>query len=328
MPALSPAELAVTRELFARVGDLTAAGKRTDMGTMWRFLQARKGNVEGAEAYFRKAVAFRDSLNLDELDTSWDLEAYERCFAPWWCRGGILGHGKSGQVVGLERCGLSGFPELSLKLPWEVLVRMDAVHIVRSLAAFEEDALRRGVPVGNNTLILDLEGLSWDWCRPSVARMYGKLVEGRDMLLPNTLGHILVVRAPAAFTMAWRTAQSFFDATTREKVQIATTVEESLAMIRKYVPDEIIPGYLGGRLHTDGDPECRLLLGSSSPDPVPSEAFERLQALLSGDTEAAERWRRGAGADHRPKEMARQRSRQDPDRSMCFGGFCGVMGKS
>jgi len=318
-PDLTPKDRAGLQELAARVGDLTAAGKRTDNATLYRFLKARKGDVAAAEAYFRKSRSFREELKTDEMDTHWNLEAYERLFAPWWCRGGLVGTGLNGQPVGLERLGRSRFPEILAKVPWDVIQRLDALFIVRLLAAFEEDAMARGRPLGGNTLILDLEGMSMDFCKLHNARSYGKLIENRDMLLPCTIGNILVIRAPKFFSLAWRLAGSFIDDTTREKVQVASSAADSLALMRKFVSDDVIPAYLGGRLHIEGDPDCRLLLGTSSLDPIPDEAIKRLVAEAARKRSAT-----GAPApDDSDVRMAKAR-----EMSCCIGPVFSLFGRN
>mmetsp|Transcript_355 Transcript_355/g.1126 ORF Transcript_355/g.1126 Transcript_355/m.1126 type:complete len:433 (-) Transcript_355:113-1411(-) len=296
LPSLAEGEAAALKVLAASLADLRGGGRRTDDATLLRFLRARKGNVQAAGRYFREAELYRDELDLQRMDTHWNLEAYERCFAPWWARGGIMGLGLKGQVVGLERLGRSCFPQLLEALPWKVLQRLDALHTVRVLAAFEEDALRRSHPIENNILILDLDGLGKNFCTLKVLRAYARLVAYRDMLLPCTLGHVLVIRAPKVFSALWVVLGPLIDPGIREKVQIASGDEQSLAMLRKYIGDETIPAYLGGALKVDGDPECRAILGSSSRGPVPAEALARLEAAVAGKGADAAQPSPGGGA--------------------------------
>jgi len=294
------------------VSDLRGGGRRTDKATLLRFLRARKGNVSAAAKYFRQAELYRDELGLRQMETGWDLEAYERCFAPWWARGGIVGLGLKGQVVGWERFGRCAFPHLLQVLPWEVIRRLDAVHLTRVLAAFEEDSLRRSVPVGGTILVLDLEGLGWSFCTPKVVRAYAKLVQMRDMLLPCSLGHVFVIRAPKWFANVWSTFQHFLDPITREKVQIAAGTDQSLALLRSYIGDETIPAYLGGSLVVNGDPECRGVLGSCDPGPVPPEALRRLEMALAGRGKEYEQQYLG-------EVMQAKKEKRDSQSPCCFG---------
>mmetsp|Transcript_27759 Transcript_27759/g.89278 ORF Transcript_27759/g.89278 Transcript_27759/m.89278 type:complete len:450 (+) Transcript_27759:81-1430(+) len=293
LPEMSPKEAAGLAELVARLSDLTPRGVRTDRSTLLPFLRARKGSVKNAEAYYRKAVEYRyDRLRMHELDTHWNLEAYERILAPWWTRGGILGHGLKGQVVGFERFGRCRFAELLDAIPWEILLRLDAVHMQRTLAAFEEDSLRRGRPTVA-TLVLDLEGLGVECLNFKTARAYGKLISYRDMIMPNMLSHILVIRSPKAFAQTFKLFSYILDPVTRDKVQIVSGHEESLACLRRHIGNDMIPAYLGGERCINGDPNCAMILGTADPGPVPEKALRRLRdSIARGEQE--QRAARGA----------------------------------
>lgn len=286
LPAILKAgEAAGLVALSASLADVTEY--RTDELTKLRFLRARKGNVAAADAYYRKACAYREELDLNRLETHWNLEAYDKCFAPWYPRGGIIGHSKTGSIVGFERFGCCCFPELVKQLPLDVLLRLDACHVNRILAAFEEDSMRTGVPIIEaTTLIMDLEGVGYDMCSMQVIQAFGKIIEGRDMLLPNCLKHIFIIRAPKVFSVLFSMAKHVVDATTREKVQMASSAEESLKLLQKYIPNESIPGYLGGGLNFHGDPFCQELLGDATMEVAPPDAVARLMAVIAGSDDS------------------------------------------
>mmetsp|Transcript_117147 Transcript_117147/g.318033 ORF Transcript_117147/g.318033 Transcript_117147/m.318033 type:complete len:149 (+) Transcript_117147:68-514(+) len=119
-------------------------------------------------------------------------------------------------------------------------------------------------------------------------RTYGKLVEARDMLMPNTLKHVFLIRAPRWTSMAWDVAKHILHPQTRAKVEIVSGQSKSLDVLRRYMPDAAIPAYMGGGLCPGRDPECRLILGSIGR--LPLEAVERLlelhrQGVERGDKE-------------------------------------------
>merc|ERR1719261_1110971 len=134
MPELSDAEQASLTELTRRVGHLNAH-HRTDPGTLVRFLRARKFDVDRAERYFRKALAFWEKHGVANALNTFNLEAYERCLSPWWLSGGFLGHGLNGEMIAYERLSRCNWPKLSESLPWHHFQKMDIIHCVRSLAA-------------------------------------------------------------------------------------------------------------------------------------------------------------------------------------------------
>mmetsp|Transcript_46366 Transcript_46366/g.110409 ORF Transcript_46366/g.110409 Transcript_46366/m.110409 type:complete len:440 (+) Transcript_46366:103-1422(+) len=284
LPQLSEEERAGLAALSQRVTDMTHC--RRDKGTLLRFLKARKGDVVAAEAYFRKAMRYWcDIGGPNFFNGGMKLEAYEQCLSPWWLSGGLLGHGRRGEVVALERLGRCSFAKMFETFPMEDLKKLDAVHLLRSLAAMEEDGLRTGRPLGGSIYVIDLHGIKSENFRPSVLKKYGKLVECRDMLAPCLLGQVFVVRAPRAFSATWSVVKRFLDPMTQEKVKIVSGRKASLELLRKYMDDSIIPAYLGGGLIVNGDPECRSLLAPGGP--IPSEAIDRFFALTNGRRNSA-----------------------------------------
>eukprot|EP00439_Symbiodinium_sp_Y106_P039362 s672_g4.t2 len=210
------------------------------------------------------------------------------CLAPWWLSGGFLGHGLQGEPVALERLGRCSWPKLCNRLDFEVLKKLDIVHCRRSLAALEEDSMRRGVPFSGVTLIIDLKGFKWSDAQFGAAWTLSKMVACRSNLLPETCFRILFVRVPAPFAKAWSMFSYLLDPGTIAKIQMATE-SETLTLLRKFIGDDTIPAYLGGQLRIDGDPYCRKLLAPGGFPP--EEALQRLEDLVeNGDG--------GIGATH------------------------------
>jgi len=279
LPNLDEDERAGLAALTQRVMDLE--GVRRDKGTMLRFLRARKGDVNAAEIYFRKAMRYWNEIGgAGFFNGGLRLEAYEECLSPWWLSGGLLGHGRRGEVVALERLGRCSFAKLFEIFPMEDIKKLDAVHLLRSLAAIEEDALKRGRPLGGSIYVIDMHGMKTENFRPSVLKKYGKLVECRDMLAPCLLGQVFCIRAPRAFSATWSMARRFLDPMTQEKVKIVSGKKASLELLRRYMDNSIIPAYLGGGRVVNGDPECRVLIAPGGD--IPPQAIDRFFALTQG----------------------------------------------
>merc|ERR1712107_682059 len=84
--------------------------------------------------------------------------------------------------------------------------------------------------------------------------------------------------APRFIATSWRTISKIaLTPETAAKVQIATPGQNH-ELLRKYLPDETIPGYLGGALHIDGDPSCRTLIAPGGG--VPEEVLQQFQRLM------------------------------------------------
>lgn len=283
LPLLKPGEEEKLDSFANQVVDLTTNGLRTDAPTLLRYLRARKGDLQQAEKLFRAGAEYRSKYDIDAALQTWNLEAYERCLAPWWLSGGFAGRGLKGEPVAIERLGRCNFPFLVENVDWETLVKIDIVHCQRAIAALEEDAVRRQSPLGDFLLIVDLDGFGWDQVQLSAARKLAQIVESRNNLMTETIGVILVVNAPPAAVKAWGMLKSMLDKPTADKVQMATR-DDSSALLHRFVEGSSIPGYLGGSKVINGDPECRVMLAPGGKPPP--EAFERLRQLVAGECES------------------------------------------
>jgi hypothetical protein len=262
---------------FARnVADLTAAGVRTELPLLLRFLRYRTEVVE-AEALFREGVRWCEFHDVGNALEHWDLRLYEDVLAPWWICGGCLGHGRNGEPVVIERLGRCDPTWLFNNVPFDFLQRLDIVHITRTLAAIEEDAHRRWVPFEGLILIEDLDGLCWRHLQPKILKTQLKLFEGRKLLLAGCTKRILIINAPSIFVKWWSFLQSFLlYPETAAQIQVADK-QSSLELLRKYLDDSRIPAYLGGQLHIDGDAECKKMLApGGTPPPGVKELLDSL----------------------------------------------------
>jgi hypothetical protein len=289
LPEMSDDVREKLEELSRRVEDLTVlqkkgpgqGGHRTDLMTLLRYLRAQKYNVKEAEKQLRDSARWRVEMDIDRVFTHWDLEAYERCLAPWWLSGGLVGHGKNGEPVAIERIGHCHFPNLLKAVPFEVMMRMDIVHCQRCVAALEEDAIRKSVALKPCIVIMDLQGYGWDQCSFEAARKLAKLVESRNLLLTETTGKVLMINAPPAFTRAWAMFNYLLDPGTRAKVEVVSGYKNSKEVMQKYIPDNQIPEFYGGKRRIHGDKECSMLLAPGGFPP--QEALDKLLRLATRD---------------------------------------------
>lgn len=275
-PDLDP-EVKKKIPVFAeRVTDLKEAGFRTDPSTLLRYLRARKYDLAAAEKQLRDAVAFRQKHNLQTVFTDWNLEAFHDCLGPWWHSGGLFGHGKNGQPIAYERLGRANFPKLAAAMPFDLLLKCDMVHSLHCVAAIEEDAIRRGVPLKGVIVVMDLEGFGFDQVQYNAARTLAKLVESRNLLLTEFTCKVLAVNAPAAAAKAWSIFSYLLDPGTVAKVEVVSK-KNTYKTLCAHVDEAEIPAFLGGQKQIHGDPECRAILAPGGlPPPEVLERFEDL----------------------------------------------------
>jgi hypothetical protein len=121
--------------------------------------------------------------------------------------------------------------------------------LLRHIISIAEEGLRhceeathkssaRG-PISTFTCIIDLEGLSMRhlW-RPGVKALL-RMIEVMEANYPETLGRLIIVRAPRVFPVLWTLVHPFIDEKTREKFVISTILSQGLSDIvdEKYIPD-------------------------------------------------------------------------------------------
>jgi len=309
-------KLARLQELVA---DLTQACPRFEADRLYRVLRAAGGNVNVAAQRLRQADKFRRDHDMDRALSHWDLEAYEECLKPWWVSGGFLGHGREGQPVAYERLGACNWPRLCKQLPWDLIQKLDVVHIQRVLAAMEEDTLRRGGAHRGLLYIIDVQGFGWDQVQLTGARLFAKLVEGRGLFLLDMAEHILVINAPPAFQKAWAMFKYLLDKSTADKVQLMGA--DYFPLLLKYISEDEIPGCYGGQRSVDGDRDCRKVLAPGGP--IPASVRARLQALVKEPRATGNASRRVSASNKDPSTGNRQSP--GPNEAVgCFGGCFAV----
>ena len=138
--------------------------------------------------------------------------------------------------------------------------------LLRHIISIAEDGLRqceqatydstssRG-PVSTFTCIFDLEGLSMRhlW-RPGVKALL-RIIEVMEANYPETLGRLIIVRAPRVFPVLWTLVHPFIDEKTREKFVVSNTSSSSSSSsssgkesqergLKDVVDEEFIPEFL------------------------------------------------------------------------------------
>jgi len=314
-PGMTSDEEQNLASLHQLVADLIQSCPRLEDDRLYRALRWAGGNVKLAAQQLRQADKFRREHDMDRALSQWDLEAYEECLKPWWVSGGFLGHGREGQPVAYERLGACNWPRLCKQLPWDLIQKLDVVHIQRCIAAVEEDALRRGGEHRGLLYIIDVQGFGWDQVQLTGARLFAKLAEGRVLFLLDMAEHILVINAPPAFQKAWAMFKYLLDKGTADKVQLMGT--DYLPLLLKYMSEDEIPGCYGGRRSIDGDLDCRQVLAPGGP--IPASVRARLQKMVTEPRPVGNACRGVSATHHDPSTSSRQSQRPN-DVLGCFGG--------
>eukprot|EP00929_Paragymnodinium_shiwhaense_P082982 TRINITY_DN44010_c0_g1_i1.p1 TRINITY_DN44010_c0_g1~~TRINITY_DN44010_c0_g1_i1.p1 ORF type:complete len:429 (-),score=65.28 TRINITY_DN44010_c0_g1_i1:215-1501(-) len=273
-PVLEPEVARKVDELAKRLGDIKAAGHRTDRTTLWRFLVDRGWDVEDAEAHFRAAIEFRKAHDVDRALTTWDLDLYEKHLMPWWPCGGALGHGLQGEPIIMEHTGAIDV-QMITELPFDALQKLDIVHCLRTLGGLEEDALHRKVPYQQAIVLLNMEGFGWQHCNLQAVKIISKLFQTRSFLLAGIVKKILMVNAPWMVVRAWSMFKNLLlSGSVQELVEIVDK-KNTPDLLRCYVDDSVLPKFFGGSRTIGDDADCRLLISPGGRPPA-----ERVQQFI------------------------------------------------
>lgn len=132
--------------------------------------------------------------------------------------------------------------------------------ILRHVLSVEEEALAkceeatrvRGRPITNCTCIVDLEGLSMRhlW-RPGISALL-RIIQIVQANYPETMGYLLIVRAPRVFPVMWTLVSPFIDENTRNKFFIYSGKDYfGPGGLVNYIDQQYIPDFLGGECYCD-----------------------------------------------------------------------------
>jgi hypothetical protein len=257
---LALADVAGNKEL-CRGFDLSDA-------VLLRFSRARKLDLRAAEAMFRAALAWRAARDPRAV-----YERLERGPKP-----AIFDYTTGGWLPGLDREGAVVFVDRLGSIDVQGLVqRVEPRHLEDLIIWRQETNQRRlaaaerasGCPQFQVLVIQDLRGLGMAHMSKQGLALVKAAAAIDDSYYPESLKQCVIVNAPAAFSMVWSVCKHFFDASTRDKVQIHSgpATAELLKLVRK----QDLPKFLGGDLVVDGDAHCRSIIkpGGTVPASLP-----------------------------------------------------------
>ena len=189
--------------------------------------------------------------------------------------GGWHHYDKEGRPVFLLRLGQMDAKGIIRSIGEEGLTKL-VLHICEEgLKLTEESAHRLQQPISTWTMLLDLDGLNMRhlW-RPGVKALL-HIIEICEANYPETLGRVLIIRAPRVFPILWTLVCPLIDETSRGKFLFyAGDHFLGAGGLAEYLPEDKVPDWLGGPSHT-GIPEGGLVNKSYYMSP---QDFEKDQS--------------------------------------------------
>ena len=167
--------------------------------------------------------------------------------------GGWQGQDREGRPLFLLRLGQMDAKGLVRSVGEEGLTKL-VLHICEEgLKLTEESSHRLNKPISTWTMLLDLEGLNMRhlW-RPGIKALL-HIIEICEANYPETLGRVLIIRAPRVFPILWTLVCPLIDETSRAKFlfyatdgQRGSEMAQQTVGLRDYLPEDRIPDWLGG----------------------------------------------------------------------------------
>uniref|UniRef100_A0A672I7T6 SEC14-like protein 1 n=1 Tax=Salarias fasciatus TaxID=181472 RepID=A0A672I7T6_SALFA len=204
-----------------------------------RFLRARDFNMDRAREILCQSLTWRKQHQVDYLLETWTSPQVLQDFYT----GGWHHHDRDGRPLYILRLGQMDTKGLVRALGEESLLR----HVRNPSAGRLRPASARFRVYGCWTCLVDLEGLNMRhlW-RPGVKALL-RIIEVVEANYPETLGRLLILRAPRVFPVLWTLVSPFIDENTRKKFLIyAGNDYQGPGGLLDYIDKEIIPDFLGG----------------------------------------------------------------------------------
>ncbi|RMC17892.1 hypothetical protein DUI87_05561 [Hirundo rustica rustica] len=208
-----------------------------------RFLRARDFNIDKAREMLCQSLAWRKQYQVDFILQSWRPPA----LLEEYYTGGWHYQDKDGRPLYILRLGQMDTKGLVKALGEESLLRHVLSINEEGQKRCEENTNIFGRPITSWTCLVDLEGLNMRhlW-RPGVKALL-RIIEVVEDNYPETLGRLLIVRAPRVFPVLWTLVSPFINENTRQKFLIysGNNYQGSGGLV-DYVDKDVIPDFLGG----------------------------------------------------------------------------------
>ncbi|VDL74672.1 unnamed protein product [Nippostrongylus brasiliensis] len=216
-------------------------GKLPNDAHLLRFLRARDFDVAKAKELVHNSIIWRKQHNVDRILHEWTPPSVLTQYFP-----GCWHHSdKEGRPLFLLRLGNLDMKGMLRSCGLENIVKLTLSVCEEGLIKTAEATKQIGAPISTWSLLVDLEGLSMRhlW-RPGVQSLL-RIIEIVEAHYPETMGQVLIVRAPRVFPVLWTLISPFIDENTRNKFMI-NSGEVVKDEISKYVDEQYIPDFLGG----------------------------------------------------------------------------------
>ncbi|CAH2048909.1 unnamed protein product, partial [Iphiclides podalirius] len=288
---LTPMQESRLLQLRKWIADLQK-GKVPSDTTLLRFLRARDFNVEKAREMLSQSLLWRKKHQVDRLLSEYETpEVVKQYFPGAWHH-----HDKDGRPLYILRLGQMDVKGLLKSIGEDGLLKL-TLHVCEEGLKLLEEATRSSEhAVQAWSLLVDLDGLNMRhlW-RPGVRALL-RIIQIVEANYPETMGRVLIVRAPRVFPILWTIVSTFIDENTRSKFLFYGGKDYlQPGGLLDYIPKDLIPDFLGGPcksfVHEGGlVPKSLYVSGAFTErdgDPLSEDSIYRSVSLAKGQVHEA-----------------------------------------
>ncbi|XKL63866.1 hypothetical protein PGB90_006230 [Kerria lacca] len=223
-------------------------GKLPSDTTLLRFLRARDFNLEKARELLAHSLIWRKKHHVDEILSDYQMPQVIAEYFP----GGWHHYDKDSRPLYILRLGQTDMKGLLKSVGENGLLKL-AMHVCEEGLKLTKEATRvSGRPVTTWSMLVDLEGLNMrHYWRPGIKALL-RIIEISETNYPETLGRVLIVRAPRVFPILWAIVGTFIDEKTRSKFLLygGNDYQEE-GGLADYIDGSLIPDFLDGPCATN-----------------------------------------------------------------------------
>ncbi|XP_019558568.2 protein real-time isoform X2 [Aedes albopictus] len=241
---LSPLQESKLVQFRKKIEETNHERKVPDYQTLLRFLRARDFSIDKAATMLQESLQWREEHRIDDILSEYKTPVVVEKYFP----GGWHHHDNDGRPLYILRLGNMDVKGLLKSVGEDELLKLTLHICEEGLKLMKEATKLFGKPIWNWCLLVDLDGLSMRhlW-RPGVKALL-RIIETVEKNYPETMGRVLIVRAPRVFPVLWTIVSAFIDENTRSKFLFfggpdCLHIEDGL---EHYIPTEKIPSFLGG----------------------------------------------------------------------------------
>ena len=216
--------------------------------TLLRFLRARDFHLEKSREMLSQSLLWRKKYQVDKILSEYQPSPVLQQYFP----GGWHNTDKWHRPLYLLRLGQMDVKGLVKSVGEEGLLRHTLSICEEGLRLTEEATREHGQPITTWTLLVDLEGLNMRhlW-RPGIKTLL-TIIELVENNYPETMSHVLIIRAPRVFPILWTLVSTFIDDHTRSKFLFYGGNDyQGPGGLVDYMSSDFIPDFLGGKCKSD-----------------------------------------------------------------------------